>query len=50
MTKYLDDKFSVPLGGKKYRDNWEEAFGKKKVEEKIEKEVKEEAAEEKKDE
>ena len=29
MTEYLKDKFTVPLGGEKYRDGWERTFGKK---------------------
>jgi hypothetical protein len=29
MTKYLDREFSVALGSKAYRDNWDAIFAKK---------------------
>lgn len=29
MTEYLKDKFTVPLGGKEFREGWERTFGKK---------------------
>lgn len=29
MTKYLEPKFSVSVGGKAYSDGWERIFGKK---------------------
>lgn len=28
--KYLRDKFTVPMGGDKYRENYDRIFGKKK--------------------
>ncbi len=36
MTKYLDSEFSVALGSKDYRNNWDAIFNKSSVEEKVE--------------
>lgn len=32
MTKFLDPKFSVPVGGDAFRAGWERIFGNKKPE------------------
>lgn len=31
MTRFMDNRFSVPLGSKQYRDNWDAVFGKKVI-------------------